>query len=455
MQQRLAGEWGLDKEKIRRFNRLKTNLMNAAWPLLNKYNLPDSARLTENNLKQYYQFISETDVEKAIRIGKRIESELAHFAPFWFHLGRFYLQAENIKDARLCFEKCEEINRPILRKDILAAANARYKIFTLNSNEREEAKRLVDIIEHQTPEEDWNNILFAALQNYQLGNKDKAEILIYQNIDNGFNVDVNKEILRQISQNKFDHNAIQSVMIKKFKEPSELEKLAEAGNAEAQYQCGRIALLGGSKDIAHRWLSKAGSQGHIFAKCLLIFNFDSSENKREAKSILQYIKHYAEDGNSEAQRLLGHFYKLGIIENKNFTMAFEWYQKAAEQGNSYAQSILGSMYADGYGVHKDLTKALEYYQKAAKQGDSFAQTELGVIYRNGYGVQKDLTKAIEWYQKAAEQNDAQAQNNLGYLYIYGNGVPKDMDKAKYWLEKSAAQGNEYAKSNLETYFNKR
>ena len=444
MQQRMAGEWELDKAKIRRFNTLKTSLLTAVWTLLNRYNLPDEARLTEDNLDQFYAFISEKDVAKALRMGKRLETNFSKYPPYWFYLGCFYLQKGDSQEARACFDKFEEVNRPILRKDTFAAAAARYKIFTLNEKEVDEAKRLVGIIEKQAAADDWNTVLFAALQNYQLGDKKKAEDLLLQNIDNGFNVPLNTEILHQMQKGKFDLSAVQGVAIRQFKEPSQLEKLAKAGNAEAQYAYGK--LVWGNKE-AKTWMEQAAKQGHFFAKCWLITG-EPQKYEKETKSVFAELSKKSDEGNAEAQFYLGFFYLKGIGTSKDEQKAFACYQKSAEQGYASAQNRLGLCYQQGIGTSKDEHKAFGWYQKAAEQGHAVAQLNLGFCYETGIGTSKDEQKAFVWYQKSAEQGNASAQNKLGFYYRQGIGTSKDEQKAFSWYQKSAEQGNASAQFNL-------
>ncbi len=443
MQQRMAGEWELDKERIRRFNALKGSLLDAGWALLNKYNLPDEYRLTENNLDQFYPFISEKDVKKALRMGKRLETNFSKYPPYWFYMGSFYLQDGDLQQARSCFEKFEEVNRPIFRKDAYAAANARYKIWTLDEKEKDEAKRLLGIIEKQVTPDDWNTVLFAALQNYQLGNTQKAEELVLQNIDNGHDVPLNKEILRQIQRGKLDFSAVQGVAIREFKEPSQLEKLAKAGSPEAQYVYG--GLQSGKNLIF--WMEQAARQGHFFAKCELIYA-NPQKYKNEIQSTFAELEAKSKTGDASALNYLGRYYGKGIGTTRDEKKAFSLYQQAAEQGLAAAQSNLGYCYLNGIGVDKDEQKAFFWSQKAAEQGDASGQNRLGLCYWNGIGVDKDEQKAFFWYQKAAEQGDADGQNRLGFCYNNGIGATRDGQKAFFWYQKAAEQGLAVAQVNL-------
>ena len=50
--------------------------------------------------------------------------------------------------------------------------------------------------------------------------------------------------------------------------------------------------------------------------------------------------------------------------------------RKAEQGDAEAQSVLGLMYSLGLGVPKDDQEAIKWWRKSAEQGHSDAQTNL-------------------------------------------------------------------------------
>ena len=79
---------------------------------------------------------------------------------------------------------------------------------------------------------------------------------------------------------------------------------------------------------------------------------------------------------------------------------------AAEQGDADAQSILGFMYYIGDGVRKNYAKALKWCSLAADQGDTGAQLILGLMYYNGNGVPKSYAKAVKWWRLMADQGEA-------------------------------------------------
>ena len=169
--------------------------------------------------------------------------------------------------------------------------------------------------------------------------------------------------------------------------------------------------------------------------------------KDQKEAITRYRK-AAEQGNPDAQAVLGLCYAEGNGIPKDQKEAVTWYRKAAEQGLSTAQCSLGLCYAEGNGIPKDQKEAVTWYRKAAEQGLSIAQYSLGLCYAEGNGIPKDQKEAAVWYRKAAEQGDSHAQFNLGAYYTTGTGVSEDQKEAVTWYRKAAEQGQPSAQVML-------
>ncbi len=85
----------------------------------------------------------------------------------------------------------------------------------------------------------------------------------------------------------------------------------------------------------------------------------------------------ATTGNANAQYNLGRWYHDGdhwVDEDKE--QAVKWYRKSAEQGNADAQCMLGWCYYNGEGVATDAAEAVKWYRKAAEQGHAEAKDAL-------------------------------------------------------------------------------
>ena len=161
------------------------------------------------------------------------------------------------------------------------------------------------------------------------------------------------------------------------------------------------------------------------------------------------LRESAEQGNTQAQLELGHWYRWGKGVKKNLDEAVKWYSKSADRGNASAQLSLGYCYLYGEGVEKDSKKAVEWFRKSANQGNAFAQLNLGLCYRNGKGVEKDPREAVKWIRKSAERGNAKAQYWLGHCYLYGEGVKRTPWEAFRWFDESAKQGNADAKKMVQ------
>src|SRR5216684_501944 len=73
------------------------------------------------------------------------------------------------------------------------------------------------------------------------------------------------------------------------------------------------------------------------------------ERQSSAQEIAS-LKANAEAGDAAAQLKLAHAYDLGAGVPQDDFIAAAWYRKAAEQGNSEAQDVMGGKYLLGLGV---------------------------------------------------------------------------------------------------------
>ena len=120
----------------------------------------------------------------------------------------------------------------------------------------------------------------------------------------------------------------------------------------------------------------------------------------------------------------------------------------AEKGKVQAMLQLGGFYEQGVGVGRNYSKAFEWYQKAASAGRPEGYYNLGVCYEIGMGAAGDMAKSVQNYQKAAEMGLTQAMQKLASIYITGASVPRNTDLGMAWLEQAASAGNSQAMNEL-------
>ena len=93
-------------------------------------------------------------------------------------------------------------------------------------------------------------------------------------------------------------------------------------------------------------------------------------------------------------------------QNKgDFATALREWTPLAEQGDADAQFVLGVMYKNGQGVTQDYKEAVKWWRKAAEQGYAKAQSNLGLMYDKGQGVLQDNVYAHMWWNIAASSGD--------------------------------------------------
>ncbi len=127
--------------------------------------------------------------------------------------------------------------------------------------------------------------------------------------------------------------------------------------------------------------------------------------------------------------------------------SFDEMLERAEQGDAQAQHLVGRRYYFGDGVAEDRKKAVQWQTMAADQGHATAQYVLGLLYSMGEGVPEDKAKAVALITRSAEQGLAEAQHALGVMYQTGEGVAQDTEKAQEWLSRATAHGAEGAIRN--------
>jgi uncharacterized protein len=94
----------------------------------------------------------------------------------------------------------------------------------------------------------------------------------------------------------------------------------------------------------------------------------------------------------------------GAYERKDFATSVEIWRRYAEQGNAEAQTLLGAMFWSGEGVPRDHHEAAKWYLRAAEQGYARAQNNIGFMYGFGEGVPPpDDIQAYKWLSLAIER----------------------------------------------------
>jgi len=188
-----------------------------------------------------------------------------------------------------------------------------------------------------------------------------------------------------------------------------LQKLADDGDPDAQFELGRAYFYGQglAKDtnVAFRLFTTAANHGSLPAQTALA---------------VMYIE------------------GIGDVP-RDLVAGTSWMRRAAGEGYPSAIARLGSMYMSGIGMKQDFAEGIKLLQDAAARDDAYAQAELGLAYLNGTGVVRNPKLGLIWLRRAAKQ-DPVAMEALAVCYDMGLGVERDPMKAKRWRELASKQG---------------
>ena len=125
----------------------------------------------------------------------------------------------------------------------------------------------------------------------------------------------------------------------------EVEQLAMAGNAEANFLMGTAYAEGLGKPV-------------------------------DAAAAVYWYRRAAAAGVTLAQHNLGNVYESGTGVVQSDTEAARWWRLAADKGDAITQLRLGEAYEQGRGVERDLESALYWYQESARRGNQAATAAL-------------------------------------------------------------------------------
>ena len=101
-----------------------------------------------------------------------------------------------------------------------------------------------------------------------------------------------------------------------------------------------------------------------------------------------------------------------VYDAGDYEKAAKLYRPLANEGNAEAQYILGMMYRAGRGVPRDNQEAKKWYQQAAEQGHPLAQFYLGWMYARGKAVPQDYVQSYMWISIAIANVSGEAKREF-------------------------------------------
>lgn len=122
-----------------------------------------------------------------------------------------------------------------------------------------------------------------------------------------------------------------------------------------------------------------------------------------AASKFVHIQVQAEQGDADAQFLLGLMFLSGRYVQQEVPSGLHWITLAAEQQHEKAQQTLADLSFEGQLIKRDLAVAERWYKDMGERGNRWAQFRLGFIYASGGdGVKRNCGKAVEQFSRVGD-----------------------------------------------------
>ena len=212
-------------------------------------------------------------------------------------------------------------------------------------------------------------------------------------------------------------------------------ELADLGDVAAMFNLGLFYAKGfgveRSFEQAAYWLNEAAAFGDEDAPAMI----EKLEKAAASQKLAEAGDAQAQADLAATYMFLGGSLDQAGPKN-DYALALDLAQKSAEQNNGDGIWTLALAYEHGRGVEENTAKAVELYERGAELGHAPSQHSLACYYFRGDFLEQDTRKAFLLCLKAAEQGYGLAMADVGRCYQFGNGVMGNMKTAVEWYEKS-------------------
>jgi TPR repeat protein len=134
------------------------------------------------------------------------------------------------------------------------------------------------------------------------------------------------------------------------------------------------------------------------------------------------------------------------IRKRKYVAAHRLLNPLAQQGDGEAQVLVGDLHHSGRGVLKDYAAAEYWVRKSAEQGNFMGQVVLGMLYQYGHGVPQSDVQAYMWYNLAAAADPtsitrAHALRDELARHMTPGRIAEAQRHSREWTRKSSSEGS--------------
>jgi TPR repeat protein len=196
-------------------------------------------------------------------------------------------------------------------------------------------------------------------------------------------------------------------------------------SAALGYAPSKLGLMDLNRDGSHS-NATGGEQADAPSRYQAQYAPDKLESaKSERDALFRELAACGARGDSESQILLGLCYERGILAQRNFDVALEWYRRAAVQGSE-----------EGCASFVRLSAVVEGDDGAWDRLETQVVCTLARSSLQRGPEPSNQRKAIKWRLNGAAAGDRYACWRLHELYLLGQSVKEDREESATWLRRA-------------------
>ena len=203
-------KWQLKRSAMEQINGLRRELFDTAWRLSKEYNFDDEMRLSERQIEQYNKILLDDEPARKYERLLSIQKTFEAYPPFWYYLGHAAAEIHKDAEAIVGFYKfleltghktkrqpnvAEESN--LLREDYLCASCALELAGLIYKDDKEEMFSLLELAVN-TSGNSFDVLQMCVMTYIGVGEKDKAIDILRYLINEGYNVDLNANLISKL-----------------------------------------------------------------------------------------------------------------------------------------------------------------------------------------------------------------------------------------------------------------
>ncbi len=171
--------WGLDKNRMQYLNELNKSLLQKYWVIVQRYNLPDEFRVSEQDISLLIDHLKDENPKRLHDFLVAVERKYCGLQNYWYYRGLAAYQSDDFVDASKSldsYRRAREKYGAMLRIDGIAAKAAMLRVRLMiadDENSQKQGKHKVwddnsyreqlAIIEKNSTIEEWQSFYFCAL----------------------------------------------------------------------------------------------------------------------------------------------------------------------------------------------------------------------------------------------------------------------------------------------------